>query len=143
VGIQNPPPDLAETCWTAEILNDSESTHDDTEANDVSTVTRSSTTRRIRCQFVYARLSSCNPGTVPSIAHAAYYFGVIKVRRSRDPCPNQIAKAHAQAVGLLLKRVLLRRQESNANKGSPASTFRPSHTHLIHPSRERTNARQT
>jgi hypothetical protein len=66
-----------------------------------------------------------------SIPNAACYFGVIKMRTSRESCPNQIAKAHSQTVGLLLKRVLLCRQESDANKGSSASTFRPSHIHLI------------
>jgi hypothetical protein len=112
VSIQNPSPDVAETCWTAEILNDSESTHDDTEDIDVSTVASSSPTRRTNSlrvcervstkleahpwQFVYACPSFVHPGhRPPSIAHAAYYFGVIKVRRTRDPCPNQIAKAHA------------------------------------------------
>jgi hypothetical protein len=39
---------------------------------------------------------SCIPGNrPPSIANAACYFGVIKLRRTRDSCPNQIAKAHA------------------------------------------------
>jgi hypothetical protein len=36
------------------------------------------------------------PGNHPlSIANAACYFGVIKVRRNRESCPNQIAKAHS------------------------------------------------
>ena len=113
VSIQNPnpSPDLAETCWTAEILNDSESTHDDTEDIDMSTVASSSTTRRTNSLRVCERVSTKLGASVSvrvrvplfrasrarstSIAHPAYYFGVIKVRRTRDPCPNQIAKAHA------------------------------------------------
>jgi len=58
VSIQHPSPDLAETCWTAEILNDSESTHDHTEDIDVSTVASSLTTRRTNSLRVRERVST-------------------------------------------------------------------------------------